>query len=145
MLFRSRRRGDHAALDGGIDRERDLRALYVRWTPWLEISHALPLAAVLLLGGWAYAEGLASLGTVTTMVVYTQAVATPLDTALWWVEDLMVAATALRRVLGVQVPPRPAVAPVGPRTDAGLEVEGVRFAYRSGRPNSFLPHRRGRS
>ncbi|WP_433798838.1 ABC transporter ATP-binding protein [Actinomycetospora sp. CA-084318] len=130
----ARRRGDHAALDGGVDRERDLRALYVRWTPWLEISHALPLAAVLLLGGWAYAEGLASLGTVTTMVVYTQALATPLDTALWWVEDLMVAATALRRVLGVRVPPRPVTAPVGPRTGAGLEVEGVRFAYRPDRP-----------
>ncbi|MCD2190389.1 ABC transporter ATP-binding protein [Actinomycetospora soli] len=133
----ARRRGDHAALDGGVDRERDLRALYVRWTPWLEISHALPLAAVLLLGGWAHTEGLASLGTVTTMVVYTQALATPLDTALWWVEDLMVASTALRRVLGVRVPPRTAagpVGPVGPPTRAGLEVEGVHFAYRSGRP-----------
>ncbi|GLZ52127.1 ABC transporter ATP-binding protein [Actinomycetospora sp. NBRC 106378] len=130
----SRRRGDHAALDGGVDSERDLRDLYVRWTPWLEISHVLPLAAVLLLGGWAHGQGLVSLGTVTTMVVYTQAVATPLETALWWVEDLMVAATALRRVLGVRVPSRPARRAVGPQTDAGLEVDGVRFAYRSGRP-----------
>ncbi|WP_018333767.1 ABC transporter ATP-binding protein [Actinomycetospora chiangmaiensis] len=129
-----RRRGDHAALDGGIDRERDLRALHVRWTPWLDISHVLPVAAVLLLGGRAYAHGLVSLGTVTTMVVYTQALATPLDTALWWVEDLMVASVALRRVLGVRVPPRPPVATGGPRTEAGLEVEDVRFAYRSGRP-----------
>lgn len=129
-----RRRGDHAALDGGVDRERDLRTLYVRWTPWLEISHVLPLAAVLLLGGWAYAEGLVPLGTVTTMVLYTQAIATPLDTALWWVEDLMVAATALRRVLGVRVPERPPSDPVPPRTGAGLEVEGVAFAYRAGHP-----------
>jgi ABC-type multidrug transport system fused ATPase/permease subunit len=130
----TRRRGDHAALDAGIDRERDLRALYVRWTPWLEISHVLPLATVLLLGGWAYAGGLASLGTVTTMVVYVQAVASPLDTALWWVEDLLVAATALRRVLGVRVPETAPAAPADRRAESGLSVEGVHFAYRSGRP-----------
>ena len=132
----ARRGADDRVLVDGVDRERDLRALHVRWTPWLELSHVTPVAATLLLGAWAHGEGLVSLGTVTTMVLYTQALATPLDTALWWVEDLMVAAVALRRVLGVRVPDAPARCRRGHRRDGnetGLHVDGVRFAYRSGR------------
>ena len=134
-LVERRVAGDDAALVAGVDRERDLRALHVRWTPWLEISHVLPLAATLALGAWAHAAGIASLGEVTTMVVYVQALATPLDTALWWVEDLMVAVVALRRVLGVRVPDAgrgrvPAARP----GERGLHLEAVRFAYRADRP-----------
>jgi len=127
--------GDDAALVAGVDRERDLRALHVRWIPWLEISHVLPLAAMLALGAWAHGAGLASLGEVTTMVVYVQALATPLDTALWWVEDLMVAVVALRRVLGVRVPDGDrGRAPATRPGERGLHLEAVRFAYRPDRP-----------
>ncbi len=129
--------GDDAALVAGVDRERDLRALHVRWTPWLEISHVLPLAASLALGAWAYGAGQVSLGEVTTMVVYVQALATPLDTALWWVEDLTVAVVALRRVLGVRVPDdgrRPAATPAPLPGERGLHLEAVRFSYRPERP-----------
>jgi ABC-type multidrug transport system fused ATPase/permease subunit len=127
--------GDDAALVAGVDRERDVRALHVRWTPWLELSHVLPVAATLVLGAWAYGAGLASLGEVTTMVVYVQALAAPLDESLWWVEDLMVAVVALRRVLGVRVPDRvPAVTVDRPDGGRGLHLAAVRFAYRSGRP-----------
>nr|WP_312030002.1 ABC transporter ATP-binding protein [Actinomycetospora sp. TBRC 11914] len=134
-LVERRTAGDDAALVAAVDRERDLRALHVRWTPWLEISHVLPVAATLLLGAWAHGAGLASLGEVTTMVVYVQALATPVDEALWWVEDLVVAVVALRRVLGVRAPdgvraePLPAVA-----DERGLHLEAVRFAYRADRP-----------
>ncbi|HEY2191716.1 MAG TPA: ABC transporter transmembrane domain-containing protein [Actinomycetospora sp.] len=82
-LVERRVAGDDAALVAAVDRERDVRALHVRWIPWLEISHVLPLAATLALGAWAYAAGLASLGEVTTMVVYVQALANPVDEALW--------------------------------------------------------------
>ena len=127
--------GDDAALVAGVDRERDLRALHVRWIPWLEISHVLPLAAMLALGAWAHGAGLASLGEVTTMVVYVQALATPLETALWWVEDLMVAVVALRRVLGVRVPDGDrGRAPATRPGERGLHLEAVRFAYRPDRP-----------
>ena len=130
----ARRGADDRVLVDGVDRERHLRALHVRWTPWLELSHVTPVAATLLLGAWAHGEGLVSLGTVTTMVLYTQALASPLDTALWWIEDLMVAAVALRRVLGVRVPDAPdQVTPSIVGNGNGLQVEGVRFAYRSGR------------
>lgn len=132
----ARRGADDRVLVDGVDRERDLRALHVRWTPWLELSHVTPVAATLLLGAWAHGEGLVSLGTVTTIVLYTQALASPLDTALWWIEDLMVASVALRRVLGVRVPEATSTGPaasVVAGTGSGLDVDGVRFAYRAGR------------
>ncbi len=134
-LVERRVAGDDAALVEGVDRERDLRALHVRWTPWLELSHVLPVAATLVLGAWAYGAGMVSLGEVTTMVVYVQALATPLDTALWWVEDLMIAVVALRRVLGVRVPERRLSAATDARPgERGLHLEAVRFAYREDRP-----------
>ena len=49
--------GDDAALVAGVDRERDLHALHVRWIPSLEVSHMLPLAVMLALGASAYADG----------------------------------------------------------------------------------------
>lgn len=134
-LVERRVAADDAALVAAVDRERDLRALHVRWTPWLDLSHVLPVAATLMLGAWAYGHELASLGEVTTMVVYVQALAAPLDESLWWVEDLMVAAVALRRVLGVRVP-EPVVhgGTVDRPGERGLHLEAVRFAYREHRP-----------
>jgi ABC-type multidrug transport system fused ATPase/permease subunit len=134
-LVERRVAGDDDALVASIDRERDVRALHVRWTPWLELSHVLPVAATLVLGAWAYGAGLASLGEVTTMVLYVQALALPLDESLWWVEDLMVAVVALRRVLGVRVPEPSAVVGVARHDgERGLHLEAVRFAYREHRP-----------
>lgn len=89
-------------LGGAVDRERELRKLTIRWVPWVQLSQVLPIAAMLLLGAWAYAQGLVGLGTVTTMVVYLQALAGPLEELLWWTEDVQVSGTALRRVLGVR-------------------------------------------
>jgi ABC-type multidrug transport system fused ATPase/permease subunit len=89
---------------------------------------------MLLLGGVAYRRGWAGLGTIATMLAYQQAMITPLNEALWWLEELQVASAALRRVLGVR--PRHAVTQtVTPATPAGKEitVSGVRFGYRGGR------------
>lgn len=118
-------------LQGAIGGERELRRLQVRWVPFLELSHTLPIAAMLLLGGWAYANDLAALGTITTMVLYMQILAEPMDTLMWWFEDLMVSGTALRRVLGVrgEDDDRGGDSPQG--TD--IEVSGVRFGYTADR------------
>ena len=63
-LVERRVAGDDAALVEGVDRERDLRALHVRWTPWLELSHVLPVAATLVLGaaGLRRRDGVAGRG-----------------------------------------------------------------------------------
>ncbi|PRX47459.1 ABC-type multidrug transport system fused ATPase/permease subunit [Prauserella shujinwangii] len=119
-------------LQSALGGERELRGLQARWVPWLELSHALPVAVLVLLGGFCYTRGWVELGTITTMVLYVQALAAPLDELLWWVEDLAVAGTALRRVLGVRTPavPRP---PVPAPRDQDIEVRDVRYGYTAGR------------
>lgn len=123
-----RARAGIGLLDGAIDGERELRRLQSYWRPSLEFGYVLPVATILALGGWAYAAELASLGTVTTVVLYAQALILPLDELLWWMEDLQVAIAALRRVLGVGPPgERGGARPEFASTD--LVLRDVRFGY----------------
>ncbi|MDI5979576.1 ABC transporter ATP-binding protein [Amycolatopsis magusensis] len=116
-----------------VDEERELRKLQVRWAPWLELSQALPVGAMLLIGAWAYTQGEVGLGTITTMVLYVQILAGPLDELLWWMEDVQVSATALRRVIGVRG--AASVVPPGSAAPSGTEIEvrDVRFGYSADR------------
>nr|WP_243859489.1 ABC transporter ATP-binding protein [Amycolatopsis arida] len=132
-LTRRRLAEGEETLQEAVRGERGLRRLQVLWAPWLELSHALPVAAMLLLGGWACSQGEVELGTVTTMVLYAQLLAEPLDELLWWVEDLQVSGTALRRVLGVRAAPRPVAATRPVDAGAPLVVRNAHFAYSPGR------------
>ncbi|WIX86537.1 ABC transporter ATP-binding protein [Amycolatopsis sp. DG1A-15b] len=123
----------HHALDQSILGERRMRALQLRWLPSLEISYVLPLAVMLPLGLLAYTRGWAGLGEITTMLLYMQAMAAPLNEALFWLEDLQVAAAAARRILGVRT-----VADDSARVDEvprgrDIDVHGVRFSYTADR------------
>ncbi|MEV5298862.1 ABC transporter ATP-binding protein [Amycolatopsis methanolica] len=118
-------------LAGAVRGEQRLRGVTVGWLPWMQIAQVTPVAAVLLLGGWAYGEGLVGLGTITTMVVYVQALAGPLEEAMWWVEDLQVSGTALRRVLGVRGEAERAGGP-RPRGQE-IVVRDVHYGYSAGR------------
>ncbi|TVT52444.1 ABC transporter ATP-binding protein [Amycolatopsis rhizosphaerae] len=118
-------------LGAAIREERRLRSMAVRWVPWLQLSQVLPIAVMLLTGGWAYAAGLAGLGTVATMVMYQQALAAPVEELLWWMEDLQVSGTALRRVLGVRGhgQPRHGGTPQGRE----IVLRDVRYGYSADR------------
>ncbi len=124
----------HGALDQSILGERRMRALQLRWLPSLEISYVLPLAVMLPLGLLAYTRGWAGLGEITTMLLYVQAMSAPLNEALFWLEDLQVAAAAARRILGVHsvaLEESPKVTEVPRGRD--IDVHGVRFAYTADR------------
>ncbi|WP_410563369.1 ABC transporter ATP-binding protein [Amycolatopsis sp. cmx-4-61] len=121
------------ALDRSIHGERRMRALQLRWLPSLEISYVLPLAVMLLLGLLAYAQGWAGLGEITTMLLYVQGMAAPLNEALFWLEDLQVAAAAARRILGIRsVADNSARVAEVPR-GRDIDVHGVRFGYTADR------------
>ncbi|KAA9161094.1 ABC transporter ATP-binding protein [Amycolatopsis acidicola] len=114
-------------VDRAVAWEFRLRTLTMRWLPCVQLAQVLPIAVILLIGAWAYPHGLVGLGTLTTMVVYMQALGGPLEEVLWWMEDVQVSGTALRRVLGVRGAP-PAS---GSGTPRGREivVRGVRYGY----------------
>lgn len=128
---------DHdRALEKMVAAERRAARLWATYLTWLDVAAVLPTAAILLLGGWAYRQGLAGMGELTAMVLYARALAEPLNSALGWLDELQVGASALRRVLGVRLAggstpdgdedgrsPRP----VG----RWLRVRGVWFGYRA--------------
>ncbi|MFI7428606.1 ABC transporter ATP-binding protein [Micromonospora sp. NPDC049836] len=107
--------------------------------PIAEIGYLLPVAGTLLLGGWFYLKGWASLGQVTAATLYAQQLVDPVDRLLSWLDEFQVGGASLARLLGVAAEPadRPAPAgapsPVRPATtDGRLAAHDVRYAYRAG-------------
>ncbi|OZM76164.1 ABC transporter ATP-binding protein [Pseudonocardia sp. MH-G8] len=98
--------------------------------PGVDLSHAAPVAAVLLLGGVLHAEGALSVGSVAAAALYLRQLVQPMETILWRLEQVQASTAAFARVEGLAAaaaprPARPAPLPVGER----IEVRGVRFAY----------------
>jgi ABC-type multidrug transport system fused ATPase/permease subunit len=99
----------------------------------LDIGFILPIAAILLIGGMAYANGTAGIGEITAIVLYARALVEPLSEALTWLDELQVGNAALRRILGVQrIKPDPGDESAIPRgTD--IRIRAAKFAYSPGR------------
>ena len=80
-----------------------LGALWLRTVlfPWSEVSLALPVVGVLLVGGALYANDLVSLGVVVTAAIYLRQLVGPLDTLMLWIEQLQGAGASYARVEGL--------------------------------------------
>ncbi len=109
--------------------------------PVVEASYALPVAAVLLTGGFFLDRGMVTLGEVVAAALYLQQAIEPLDRLLQWMEQAQRGLASFARVLGVgrrQDASGPATLPAGipePRgAEAGqrLVVRGVKFSYAPG-------------
>jgi len=106
-----------------------LRSVYF---PSVEGSYALPIAAVLLVGGLFLNDGRFTLGEVVAAALYLQRAIDPLDLVLQWIEQAQRGVASFARVLGVgQVPPEPRGAASAPRGER-IVVRGARFAYNEG-------------
>jgi ABC-type multidrug transport system fused ATPase/permease subunit len=101
--------------------------------PVVEASYAVPIALVLLAGGFFLTRGMVTLGEVVAAALYLQQAIEPLDRLLQWAEQAQRGIASFARVLGVgQVPPEPrgkASALSGQR----LIVRDASFSYTGGR------------
>lgn len=114
------------------DRERYTLFLRTVWFPSVETAYLLPVVGCLLLGGLLYLHGHATLGQVTTVVLYAQQLIDPVDRLLGWLDELQVGSTSLARLLGVGTVPDDR-APTGALPDGErIEVRDVRFSYLDG-------------
>ncbi|MFF0267991.1 ABC transporter ATP-binding protein [Kribbella sp. NPDC004536] len=136
LLGLERRRQE--VTETAITRARTARldALWLRTVlfPWADVSLALPVVGVLLVGGALYANELVSLGVVVTATVYLRQLVGPLDTLMLWIEQLQGAGASYARVEGLADLPaedRPAAAPgtVGDR----IQVTNAHFSYTGAR------------
>ncbi|MEV1142321.1 ABC transporter ATP-binding protein [Micromonospora sp. NPDC049799] len=118
--------------------------------PVVEASYALPIAAVLLIGGFFLPKGMVTLGEVVAAALYLQQAIDPLDRLLQWMEQAQRGLASFARVLGVGQKTEPenrsgpvTVAPAAigipePRGTAStpsgerLVVRGARFSYADG-------------
>ncbi|MEH0936645.1 ABC transporter ATP-binding protein [Micromonospora psammae] len=99
----------------------------------VEASYPLPIAAVLLVGGYLLSRDMVSLGAVVAAALYLQQAIEPLDRILQFTEQAQRGLASFARVLGVgQVPPEPPGRTSAPPGDR-LVVRDARFSYGGGR------------
>ncbi len=115
------------------DAERYNTGLRLRWFPWLEIGFFAPVAASLVWGGWLAWQGVIPVATATAVVLYVQRLLDPLGELVGMLDEIQFAATSMSRILGVgEVPPDRTATGEEPEGD-DIAVDGVRYAYRTGR------------
>ena len=101
--------------------------------PVVEASYAVPIAAILAIGGFFLTRDMVTLGEVVAAALYLQQAVDPLDRLLQFVEQAQRGIASLARVLGVgRVPPEPRGRESIPRGQQIL-VRGARFSYVDGR------------
>jgi ABC-type multidrug transport system fused ATPase/permease subunit len=119
--------------EAAVTRARSARldALWLRTVlfPWADISLALPMVAVLVVGGALFANDLVSLGVVVTATVYLRQLVGPLDTLMLWIEQLQGAAASYARVEGLADIPVAEVTRHHNVEGDRIRVDNARYSY----------------
>ncbi|MFJ3661479.1 ABC transporter ATP-binding protein [Streptomyces sp. NPDC090119] len=100
--------------------------------PSVEISYTIPVAGVLLVGGWLHGRGLIGLGAVVAGALYMRQFTDPLDMVLMRLEQLQSSGASFARVEGIAEAPGTPVDRTRTPVDDRIEVRGVRYAYERG-------------
>ncbi len=134
-LGRQRLRVQHTQDDLARNFVAERRTLRLRclWFPWIDLTFALPLVGVLLLGGFLVRGGHATLGEVTAVALYVQQLVDPLDRLLSWLDEIQIGAASLARLVGVGDVPPDRVPSDDEPADQRLVARDVHFSYVPGR------------
>jgi ABC-type multidrug transport system fused ATPase/permease subunit len=134
-LGAQQRRRDRTDADirGSYAAERYTLGLRTVYFPMMEIGYLIPVVATLVIGGWYYRQGWASLGQVTAATLYVQQLIDPVDRMLSWLDELQVGSASLARLIGVSNVPDDRVATHDRPADDRLVADRVRFSYVEGR------------
>lgn len=132
-LEERRVRASREALE--VSRRTRLHTLFLRsvFFPVVELSYTVPMAGVLLLGGWLHQGGSVSVGAVVSVSLYLLQLTGPLDEVLMRLEQLQSGGASFARVEGLARAPRAAGRGEGP-DPAGdrIDATGVHYAYDGG-------------
>jgi ABC-type multidrug transport system fused ATPase/permease subunit len=107
-----------------------LRTIYF---PMMEVGYLIPVVVTLLVGGWYYRQGWATLGEVTAATLYVQQLIDPVDRLLSWLDELQVGSASLARLIGVSHVPGDRLATSAQPRGEHLVAADVRFSYVEGR------------
>ena len=114
-----------------------LRAVHVAaahdLVPDGRVAYVLPVVAALAWGSWLVANGHATVGEVTTVVLYIRQLADPVDRLLSWLDEVQVGGASFARLVGIaSVEPDREATGEEPEDD-WLRADNVRYAYVPGR------------
>ncbi|MET9776427.1 ABC transporter ATP-binding protein [Streptomyces sp. NPDC006367] len=117
-----------------VSRRARFATLYLRsvFFPVVEVSYVVPVAGVLLAGGFLHAHGEVSVGVVVSCALFLQQLTGPLDEVLMRFEELQRGAASFARVEGLALAPRAAADDAAVPADDRIDVSGARYAYGRG-------------
>ncbi|HEX6235143.1 MAG TPA: ABC transporter ATP-binding protein [Jiangellaceae bacterium] len=110
------------------------RTLFLRtvWFPTAELSYILPVVATLAWGAWLAAAGHATVGQVTTVVLYMVQIIDPVDRLVSWLDELQVGTSSLARITGIASVPDDREATGEQPAGEDITATGAQYAYRTG-------------
>ena len=100
--------------------------------PGIDLVFVLAPASVLLWGGWLASQDRVTLGVVTSIVLYAYQMSGPVWELIFWVDEIQVAATALARIVGIQLVESDREPSGGRPADERIAARDLRYAYREG-------------
>ncbi|GAB2561383.1 ABC transporter ATP-binding protein [Kribbella endophytica] len=109
--------------------------LYLRMIlfPVINMTHAIALAAVLMIGGALSIEGWITVGALTTGALYIQMLVEPVNMMIRWYDELQVAQVSLARLVGVREIEEAANSEQDEPDGRTVLADEVRFGYLEGR------------
>ena len=96
------------------------------------VAFQLPMALLIILGGWGYANEWVTLGQITAATLYLQQVTQPFEFLIWTLNQMQVGLAATTRLLGIADVPPDREATAETPVDQHLVGRDLRFAYRDG-------------
>ncbi|MFB8178925.1 ABC transporter ATP-binding protein [Streptomyces sp. NPDC055966] len=134
--FRLRQRRVTAGRDAlETSRRARFHTLFLRtvFFPAVEITYTVPVAGILLLGGWLHERGSVGVGAVVAAALYLRQFTEPLDQILMRVEQLQSSGASFARVEGLARAPRSDAGAGSPvPVDDRIDLRDVRYAYERG-------------
>ncbi|HEY8294823.1 MAG TPA: ABC transporter ATP-binding protein [Micrococcaceae bacterium] len=127
-----RRRKIGAALRGSFDAERYTLSLRSVLFPATEFAFWMPVAVVLLWGGWLVTQDIVTPGMVAAVALYAVQVIDPVNTLIMWLDELQVGASSLARITGIRNVPADRTATGALPQGQDIDVTAARYAYRPG-------------
>ena len=110
------------------------RTLYLRAILFvgMVLGYAFPTAVLVVWGAWLVNSGLATVGAVSAVALYSIQVRGSIGEFLFWIDEIQVATASLSRILGVKLV-EPDRMPTGEvPADQEIVARAVEYAYRSG-------------
>lgn len=110
------------------------RTLFLRtvWFPAAEMSYILPVVATLAWGAWLASAGHATVGQITTVVLYMVQIIDPVDRLVSWLDELQVGTSSLARIVGIAKVPADRAATGEQPAGEDISAADVHYAYREG-------------